>query len=229
VLRHLRDSTGLDLKLARDFVEKTQFESDFLDFMDALTVISVDLVKIGNDLMLLSSGPRTGLNELVLPLVEPGSSIMPGKVNPSVLECVNMVCFQVMGSRAVVENASKFGVLDLNVYTPVIAFNVFNSVNWLSDAINTLTERCITGIETNTKATDFYFNNSNAVATLLNPVIGYKEAAELSIEALERGISIKNLVLERGLLTENQFERLIKHSCEPNLHIIKKILEERKE
>jgi aspartate ammonia-lyase len=98
----------------------------------------------------------------------------------------------------------------------------------VTNAINTLTERCITGLEANTKATDFYLNYSNAVATLLNPVIGYKEAAALAVEALERGIPIKDLLIERELLTEDQLEKLIKHSCEPNLHIVKKILEERK-
>jgi len=229
VLEDLKEITGLELNLADDKIEKTQFVSDFLAYMNSLTSLSVDLVKICNDLMLLSSGPRTGLNELVLPMVEPGSSIMPGKVNPSILECVNMVCFQVMGSRATVENASKFGVLDLNVYTPVIAFNVFNSVKWLTNAINTLTERCITGLEANTKATDLYFNYSNAIATLLNPVIGYKEAAVLAVEALESGMLVKDLVVEKGLLTEAQVEKLIIHSCEPNMHIVKKILEEKKE
>ena len=227
VLRHLRDSTGLDLNLAGDFVEKTQFESDFLGFMDALAVLSVDLVKICNDLMLLSSGPRTGLGEISLPGVEPGSSIMPGKVNPSILECVNMVCFQVMGNRAAVENAAKFGTLDLNVYTPVIAFNLFNSLKWLANALNTLTEKAIMGLEVNRKATDYYFDYSNAVATLLSPVIGYKRAAELAMEALGRGVKVRDLVVEKGLLSGEQIDELIEHYCQPNLHIVRKIIEKR--
>jgi aspartate ammonia-lyase len=229
VLEALKEITRLELNLADNKIEKTQFVTDFLAYIDSLASLSVDLVKICNDLMLLSSGPLTGLNELVLPSVEPGSSIMPGKVNPSILECVNMVCFQVMGSRTVVENASKFGVLDLNVYTPVIAFNIFNFVKWLTNAIKTLTEMCITGLEFNRKSTNYYFNYPNAVATLLNLVIGYKEAAILAVEALERGIPIKDLVVERGFLTVDQMDKLIMHSCEPNLHIVKKILEERKE
>lgn len=227
VLRHLRDSTGLDLNLAGDFVEKTQFESDFLGFMDALAVVSVDLVKICNDLMLLSSGPRTGLGEISLPVVEPGSSIMPGKVNPSILECVNMVCFQVMGNRAAVENAAKFGTLDLNVYTPVIAFNLFNSMKWLSNALHTLTEKAIMGLEVNRQATDYYFDYSNAVATLLSPIIGYKRAAELAMEALRRGVKVRDLVVEKGLLSGEQIDELIEHSCQPNLHIVRKIIEKK--
>jgi len=193
-----------------------------------LAALSVDLVKICNDLMLLSSGPRTGLGEISLPDVEPGSSIMPGKVNPSILESVSMVCFQVMGARAAVENAAKFGALNLNVYTPVIAFNTFTSARWLANAIRTLAERCVSGIEANLEVTDYYFDFSNAVATLLSPVIGYEAAAELSKEALEKGVKVRDLVVEKGILTEDQIDELIEHSCEPNLHITRRIAEERR-
>jgi aspartate ammonia-lyase len=188
----------------------------------------VDLVKICNDLMLLSSGPRTGLGEISLPEVEPGSSIMPGKVNPSIPECVNMVCFQVMGAREAVENAAKFGVLNLNVYTPIIAYNLFTSARWLTNAIRTLTERCVSGIEVNLDATGYYFNYSNAVATLLSPVIGYEAAAELSKEAMEKGVKVRDIVVEIPILTEEQIDELIEHSCEPNLHIARRIAEERR-
>ena len=228
VLGHLRIITGFNLEQAGDFVEKTMFMTDFLSYMDALAALSVDLVKICNDLMLLSSGPRTGLGEISLPEVEPGSSIMPGKVNPSIPECVNMVCFQVMGARAVVENAAKFGALNLNVYTPVIANNLFTSARWLTNAIHILTERCVSGIEVNLEATGYYFDYSNAVATLLSPVIGYEAAAELSKEALEKGVKVRDLVVEKKILTEEQIDELIEHSCEPNLHIARRIAEERR-
>jgi aspartate ammonia-lyase len=228
VLEHLKAITGLKLEHAEDFVEKTMFMTDFLVYMDALAAVSVDLVKICNDLMLLSSGPRTGLGEISLPEVEPGSSIMPGKVNPSIPECVSMVCFQVMGARAAVENAAKSGVLNLNVYTPVIAFNLFTSARWLTKAIRILMKRCVSGIEANLEVIGYYFDYSNAVATLLSPVIGYEAAAELSKEALEKGRKVRDLVVERRILTEEQIDELIEHSCEPNLHIARRIAEERR-
>jgi aspartate ammonia-lyase len=228
VLEHLKTITGLKLDRAEDFVEKTMFKSDFLAYMDALTVFSVDLVKICTDLMLLSSGPRTGLGEISLPEVEPGSSIMPGKVNPSIPEAVTMVCFQVMGARAAVENAAKSGTLNLNVYTPVIAYNTFTSARWLTNAVRILTERCVSGIEANPEAASYYFDFSNAVATLLSPIIGYEAAAELSKEALEKGEKVRDLAVEKGILTVEQIDELIEHSCEPNLHIVRRIAEERK-
>jgi aspartate ammonia-lyase len=228
VLVHMRTITGLKLERAGDFVEKTMFMTDFLSYMDALAALSVDLGKICGDLMLLSSGPRTGLGEISLPEVEPGSSIMPGKVNPSIPECVSMVCFQVIGARAAVENAAKFGVLNLNVYTPVIAYNLFTSTRWLTNAIRSLTKRCISGIEVNLDATGYYFDYSNAVVTLLSPVIGYEAAAEVSKEALEKGVKVRDLVVEKEILTEAQIDELIEHSCEPNLHIAKRIAKERR-
>ncbi len=228
VLERLKAITGLELDRAEDFVEKTMFTTDFLVYMDALAALSVDLVKICNDLMLLSSGPRTGLGEISLPGVEPGSSIMPGKVNPSIPESISMVCFQVMGARATVENAAKFGALNLNVYTPVIAYNTFTSERWLTNAIRILTEMCVSGIEANTEATSYYFDYSNAVATLLSPVVGHEAAAELAREALEKGVKVMDLVVEKRILTEGQIDELIEHSGEPNLHIARRIAEERK-
>jgi aspartate ammonia-lyase len=153
---------------------------------------------------------------------------MPGKVNPSIPESVSMVCFQVMGARAAMENAAKFGALNLNVYTPVIAYNMFTSARWLTNAIHILTERCVSGIEANLDATGYYFDYSNAVVTLLTPVIGYEAAAEVSKEALEKGVKVRDLVVEKRILTEKQIDELIEHSCEPNLHIAMSIAEERK-
>jgi aspartate ammonia-lyase len=225
LIRHLRDLTSFDLKPAEDFIEKTQFKSDFLDLMNSLCSLSVDLIKICNDLMLLSSGPQTGLKELMLPAVELGSSIMPGKVNPSILECFNMVLFQVLGNKVVVENAAKFGTLEINVYTPVIAFNVFNSINWLTNALNMLTTHCIKGIKVNKEVTTYYLQHSNAIATLLSPITGYEKAAMIANDAKEKGVSVKDLIIQEGLLTKDEVEELIKHSCEPNMHIIQKILD----
>jgi aspartate ammonia-lyase len=165
----------------------------------------------------------------VLPAVEPGSSIMPGKINPSILECVNMVLFQVIGNRTVTENAAKFGMMDLNVYTPVIAYNIFNSIKWLKKAIHVLSKDCIEGLKVNREVTEYYFNYSNAIATLLSPIIGYEKAARIAKEAIIRDVSVKKLVLEEGLLTEDEIMDLIKHSFEPNLDIVKKLLKNKGE
>jgi len=224
----LEEMTGIELTKAEDFIEKTQFASDFLDFIDSLSCLAVDLLKICNDLMLLSSGPRTGLRELALPEVEPGSSIMPGKVNPSILECVNMVLFQVMGNRTAVENAAKFGTLDLNVYTPAVASNTFNSTKWLTSAVRILTEDCIDGLQANREVTGYYFEYSNAVATLMSPVIGYERAAKIAKDAVKKGMIVRDLVVEEGLMTEEEVEELIEHSCEPNLLVIRRILNGRR-
>ncbi len=223
VLKHLREITELDMVLAEDFVERTQFVSDFLEFMNALGEVSVDLIKICNDLMLLSSGPRTGLNELMLPSVEPGSSMMPGKVNPSIIECCNMVCFQILGNRMAVEKASTFGNFNLNVYVPLIAFNLFNSIRWLSNAVKMLNEKCVKDISVNVKVAKYYLEYSNALATIIGPLIGYEKAAELAKEALAKNVPIRQLILERGILSKEQLEKLIKHSDRPNMELIKKL------
>jgi aspartate ammonia-lyase len=229
LLEHVKELTGLELSLAENFIEKTQFTSDFLHFMNSLTSLCVDLVKICNDLMIYSSGPCTGLREIVLPAVEPGSSIMPGKINPSILECVNMVLFQLIGRRTVIENVSQFGMMDLNVYTPVIAYNIFNSIKWLKKAIHILVKDCIEGLKVNREVTNYYFNHSNAMATILSPFIGYEKAALLAKEALIRDVPVKTLVIEEGLLTKDEIEELILSSFEPNLNVVNKIVEKRGE
>jgi aspartate ammonia-lyase len=220
--------TGYDLSIAEDFIEKTQFMSDFQDLVDALASLALDLIKINNDLMILSSGPKTGLKEIKLPPVEPGSSIMPGKINPSILESVNMVCFQVLGSRTTIEHAVRSGALDLNVYTPVIAFNLFNSLEWFKEAARILNDFCVEGIEANEKVTEHYFNYSNAISTLLSPLIGYETAAKLSEEAMDSDVSISELAVTKGLLTEDEMGMILENATEPNLVIIEEILRKRK-
>lgn len=209
VASNISAHTGLPIKTAKDKVEKTQFASDFLFVMDALSAFTLDIVKMNTDLMLMSSGPRTGLSEIILPEVEPGSSIMPGKVNPSILEMVNMVCFQVHGSRLTVEKAVQDGMFDLNVYTPVIAFNIFNSIQWLTRAVNTLEEKCIRGILANKRVLEANYLNSNAHATLLSPIIGYDEASRLTIKSLKTGKPVIELVVEEGLLTDEEIKRIL--------------------
>jgi aspartate ammonia-lyase len=217
VIAELSKVTGLNLTGLDDPAQGLQFASDFLDYMNALDTLAVTLVKIGNDLMLLSSGPMTGLGEIILPPVEPGSSIMPGKVNPSIIECVNMVCLQAIGCRSTIEGAAKLGNLDLNVYTPLIAFNLFKIQEWMTNAVTTLKDRCVLGIKANHKATDYYFEYSNAFATLLSPAIGYEKATQLAMEAAEKGVSVGKLALEKGLLSEEELEKLKRGSTSPNI------------
>jgi len=213
----------LDLVQASDFVEKTQFVSDFLEFMDALGEICTDLMKLGNDLMLLSSGPETGLNELALPSVEPGSSMMPGKVNPSIIECCNMVCFQILGNRTAVEKAAASGNFDLNVYVPLIAFNLFNSMKWLSNAVRMFNEKCVKGLSVNILGAKHFFDRSSALATLISPIIGYEKAAELAKESVHKNVTIAQLILKRGILSEQQLAKLIAYATRPNLEIIEEL------
>jgi len=222
-LEALSEVTRLDLVAVEDTPASLQFFGDILSYVDALATLAATLIKIDNDLMLLSSGPATGLGEVTIPAVEPGSSIMPGKVNPSILECVNMVCFQVLSARATVEAASMHGSLELNVYTPVIAFNLLNAQKWMTSAVSTLTDRCVAGLGVERKVTDYYFEHSNAFATLLSPVIGYEAAAELAREATQKGETVWKLAVEKGLVTETELDELIKSSTEPNLGVVDKL------
>jgi aspartate ammonia-lyase len=223
----LEELTGLEFSLANDFIERTQFTSDYLEYANALMELTCDLVKISNDLMLLSSGPNTGLREIKLPSVEPGSSIMPGKINPSILEALNMVCFQVQGNCETIKESSKQGLFDLNVYTPLLAFNLINSIKWLTNGVKMAEHRCVKGIKANEGIARKYFQRSAAFTTLLIPVIGYDKAAELTERALERGIPIREYLLEEGVLTRDQLDKLLEYSTQPNLHVLRKIREHR--
>ena len=225
VVKHLKKITGFELIQAQDKIRMTQFITEFMHLMNALAAFSVDLVKMNNDLMLMSSGPRTGLSEIRLPPVEPGSSIMPGKVNPSIIEAVNMVCFQVQGNRLTVEKAAGSGLFDLNVYTPVIAFNLFNSLEWLTNAVNALDTRCVQGIEANRDVLEMNYTGSNAMVTLLSPLIGYERAAELAGASLETGVNAGELAVTRGYITQDDLDEILSTPTGPNLHIIKKIKE----
>ena len=222
-VKELNKMTGLKLKNADNLMSKIGFASDFMEFANALSELSVDLNKICNDLMLLSSGPNTGLNEISLPEVEPGSSIMPGKINPSILEAFNMICFQVQGNRLAVEKAVSQGTLELNVYTPSIAFNLLSSISMLRYGINMLNVKCIKGIKANKEQALKYFNESASLATILNPVIGYAKAAELVKESARSKKNIQELIFEKGILSRKEMNLLIKSSLKPNMHIVKKM------
>ena len=226
MVNNLKSTTGLDIVLAENIFQSMQFTADFTNLMNALSNISSNLIKICNDLMMFSSGPETGLKEINLPPVEPGSSIMPGKINPSILECCNMVFMQVIGNRLVVETASQHGAFELNVYTPLIAYNLFTSLKWMTNAVITLNYKCIQGISVNKKVTQKYFNDSNALATLLNPIIGYDEATELAKQSKKKNKPIAELVIQERILSKEQMEKILKASIRPNMNVIDEIKKE---
>ena len=207
--KHLATITGIDFKLASDLVEATSDTGVFVQLSGVLKRTAVKLTKICNDLRLLSSGPRCGLNEIDLPRLQPGSSIMPGKVNPVIPEVVNQTAFLVIGLDLTVTLAASAGQLQLNVMEPVIAFALVFSIFSMENAVTSLRERCVDGITANAERTRDMVMNSTSIVTLLNPVIGYRKAAEIAHEAHEAGKTIHQVaVLERRVLSQRQWDRL---------------------
>ncbi|NPA68661.1 MAG: aspartate ammonia-lyase [Chlorobi bacterium] len=209
VIKYLRKITGLDISLAENLVEATQDTGSFVMFSSALKRLSVKLSKIMNDLRLLSSGPRAGLNEINLPAVQPGSSIMPGKVNPVIPEVVNQVAFKVIGNDLTVTMAAEAGQLELNVFEPVIVQSLFESIEMLKNAMTILRHKTIKGITANKERLEEMVKNSIGIVTALNPVIGYENSSNIAKEALETGKSVYDLTLEKGLLTEKELKEIL--------------------
>ncbi|MCB9001872.1 MAG: aspartate ammonia-lyase [Bacteroidales bacterium] len=209
VLYHLRKITGLDLKLAKNLVEATQDTGAFIMYSSAIKRLAVKLSKISNDLRLLSSGPRTGFNEINLPPMQPGSSIMPGKVNPVIPEVVNQIAFKVIGNDLTVTLAAEGGQLELNVFEPVIVQSIFESVEMLKNGMNTLKLRCVDGITANEDRCRQLVHHSIGLVTALNPYLGYEVSTQLAKEALATNRSVYELVLEKGLLTKEQIDLIL--------------------
>ncbi len=209
VIPHLAAITGLPLVRARDLIEATQDTGSFVMYGSALKRLAVKLSKIANDLRLLSSGPRAGLNEINLPPVQPGSTIMPGKVNPVIPEVVNQVAYKVIGNNLTVTMAAEAGQLELNAMMPVIAQSLFESIEMLANAMDTLTEKCVTGITANADHCRRLAENSIGLVTALVPELGYETCSRLAREALESGRSIPDLVLEQKLLSGEQLQDLL--------------------
>jgi aspartate ammonia-lyase len=180
-----------------------------LAYSSAMRRLAVEVGKIASDLRLLSMGPRAGLSEIALPAVQPGSSIMPGKVNPSVPEMVNQVCFQVFGCDTTVMTAAEAGELDLNVMMPVIAWNALHAQQILTNAMKALRERTVYGIEANRERARELLDRSTAMATALSPYIGYAATADLAKTSVATGRTIRDLALERGLLTADDLDRIL--------------------
>ena len=210
VNKYLREITKRDYTVAKDLIEATSDTGDYVQLSGVLKRIAVKVSKICNDLRLLSSGPRAGLKEINLPAVQPGSSIMPGKVNPVIPEVVNQVCFQVIGLDTTISIAAEAGQLQLNVFEPVIAFDLFSSIRMMERAFITLTERCIKGITVNEDICKNYVLNSIGLATALNPYIGYENSSSIAKEALKTGRSVYNIVLERKLLSKEKLDEILK-------------------
>ena len=206
---NLSKLTGEAFVFASDLVEATPDTGAYVSYSSALKRLAVKLSKICNDLRLMASGPRCGLNEINLPPRAPGSSIMPGKVNPVIPEVVNQVCFKVIGNDTAVSFAAEAGQLQLNVMEPVITEALFESLIWMKNAIDTLTDECILGITVNKERCYEMVKNSIGIVTALNPYIGYKTSSKVAKEALETNRSIYDIVLERGLMTKEKLDEAL--------------------
>jgi aspartate ammonia-lyase len=207
--KHLKAITGLELRIGEDRIQLMQSMGDAAAFSATLRGLAIDLSKIASDLRLMVMGPRTGIDEIKLPAVQPGSSIMPGKINPSIPEMVNQVCFQVMGCDTTVAIASEHGQLELNVMMPVIAHNILLSMQILTSTATVLTEKCVKGIEANEPMLAYWVERSAALATALMPHIGYAKAAELSKQSVKEGVLIRDMVKRDQLLPAEQIDEVL--------------------
>ncbi len=210
VTKKLSEVSGFELHRAGNLVEATQNAGIFVQMSATLKRAAVQISKICNDLRWLSSGPRCGLNEINLPPMQPGSSIMPGKVNPAIPEVVNQICFQVIGYDAVVSMAAESSELELCMAEPIIAFDLLHGMMILKNACVTLTSRCIVGIEANREVCRNYVENSIGLVTALVPVIGYEQSAAIAKEALKTGGSVYTLVLEKKLLSQEKLDDMLR-------------------
>ena len=209
MVRELAKSAGVEVREGSDRIQLMQSMGDAASFSSQLKVLALDLSKIASDLRLLASGPRTGLDEIRLPAVQPGSSIMPGKINPSIPEMVNQVCFQVVGNDACVSVSAEHGQLELNVMMPVIAQNIFLSMRILANTANTLADRCIKGIEANEEMCAYWVERSAALATALAPQIGYARAAEISKQSVKENVLIRDLVKRERVIPEAEIDEVL--------------------
>ena len=209
MVRELAKSAGVEVREGKDRIQLMQSMGDAASFSSQLKNLALDMSKIASDLRLLASGPRTGLDEIRLPAVQPGSSIMPGKINPSIPEMVNQACFQVMGNDTCVSISAEHGQLELNVMMPVIAQNIFLSMRILTNTANTFADRCVKGIEANAGQCAFWVERSAALATALAPQIGYARAAELSKQSVKENILIRDLVKREHVIPDDEIDEVL--------------------
>jgi len=209
IISELEKITGLDVRAASNYFEAMQSNAPVTEVSGAVKVLATELIRIANDLRLLSSGPKTGFAEITLPAVQPGSSIMPGKVNPVMAEMLNMVCFSIIGNDLTITMASQAGQFELNVMMPVMQYKLLDSVSILTNALKVFTDKCVKGIMVNEERCYQYATSSMAIVTALNPYIGYSKAAEAAKEALLTGKSIKEIILEKKLMSEEKLDELL--------------------
>ncbi|MFA5657029.1 MAG: aspartate ammonia-lyase, partial [Dysgonamonadaceae bacterium] len=216
--KYIKDISGWDIKLAENLIEATHDTSSMVAYSASMKMAALRLSKICNDLRLIASGPRTGLAEIKLPRKQPGSSIMPGKVNPVIPEVVNQVCFKVIGNDLTVSFASEAAQLELNVMEPVLVQSIIESSTWLTRAFDTLRTECIDGIIANEEHCRYMVEHSIGIVTALKPFIGYANSTEIAQEALESGGSVYQLVLDKKLLTKEQLDKILdpKHMIRPS-------------
>ena len=207
-IAELAKLTGFPLKPASNNFEALQSHRPAHTVSSGLKELAIELIRIANDLRLLASGPTTGINEITLPPVQPGSSIMPGKVNPVMAECLDMVAFQVVGNDAAVSLAVQAGQIELNVMTPAIAYNILFSIQILANYLPVFTEKCIRGITVDEKRCEQYLEKNPSLATLLAPKIGYLEAAKIAKQAQAENRTVKEIALEKGLLKTEELEKI---------------------
>jgi aspartate ammonia-lyase len=206
----LSGQTGLKLRPHPDLFEAMQSLAPAVSLSNALRNLALDLIRIANDIRLMASGPTTGFGEISLPAMQPGSSIMPGKVNPVMAECLDMVCFQVLGHDTTVAFAAQAGQLELNVMMPVVAYNLNQEISLLTRMLEVFETKCVSGIRAEDAHCLDFAEKSVSIATALNPVIGYEKAAEVVKEALKEGKTIKQVTLEKGLLTGEQYNQAVR-------------------
>ena len=208
-VKHLANISGLHVTLASDLIEATSDTGAYVLISGTLKRSAIKISKICNDLRLLSSGPRTGFNEINLPKLQPGSSIMPGKVNPVMPEVVNQTAYYVIGADVTISMAAEAGQLQLNVMEPVIAFSLFTSLSYMGNAILGLVDKCINGITANEEACKNMVMNSIGIITALNPILGYETCSTIAKEALETGKSVHDIaVIEKQLVTQEKWDEI---------------------
>ncbi len=208
VVRALREITRLDFVATDDLREAMQSQLPVVATSAAMRNLALELTRIANDLRLLASGPHTGLAEIELPAVQPGSSIMPGKVNPSMLECLNQVLFHIIGADTAIAYASQAGQLELNVMMPLMAFEITFSIDILKNYLPVFIEKCVRGITADRERCEAYYVSSPSLATALNPIIGYARAAEIAKESAKSGTPIPQLLREKEILSDEEIARI---------------------
>ncbi|MEK3841436.1 aspartate ammonia-lyase [Bacillus sp. FSL W7-1092] len=209
VVKHLADISGLPLVGADHLVDATQNTDAYTEVSASLKVCMMNMSKIANDLRLMVSGPRAGLAEISLPARQPGSSIMPGKVNPVMAELINQIAFQVIGNDNTICLASEAGQLELNVMEPVLVFNLLQSISIMNNGFRSFTDNCLKGIEANEKRMKQYVEKSAGVITAVNPHLGYEAAARIAREAIMTGQSVRDLCLQHDVLTEEELDIIL--------------------